>query len=120
MLKGYTFSSPLLVRKEGIFIFLVGDVVDTNIMDGCNRNIWMCMIFIIDRIDGDLMHENLHLSLTNCFILGVELTPLNMFWWNNCWFLKVPLCRETRVVISREAEKFPLQEEIEPLKLLAV
>jgi len=31
------FFSSLLVGKERIFIFLVGDVVNANIMDDCNR-----------------------------------------------------------------------------------
>jgi len=39
VLKGYTFSSSFLVGKERIFISLVGDVMDTNIIDGCNRKI---------------------------------------------------------------------------------
>ena len=34
---------------------------------------------------------------------------MHLFWWNNYRFPKVPICRETHVVISREAEKYPLR-----------
>jgi len=36
VLKGYTF--PLFVGKEGIFISLIGDVVDVNIMNAQDLN----------------------------------------------------------------------------------
>ena len=35
----YFFFFPLLVGKESIFISLVGDAVDPNIVDGCNCKI---------------------------------------------------------------------------------
>jgi len=37
--QGLHFSSSFLLRQEGIFISLIGDVVDANIMDNYNHKI---------------------------------------------------------------------------------
>jgi len=76
--QGLHFSSSFLLGQEGIFISLIGDVVDANIMDSYNHKIWICRIFVTVRIGGDLMQGNAYIqnhllhsrAVTDFFILG--------------------------------------------------
>jgi len=63
------FLPPSCWKRKDIYIFSRWCIVDVNIMDGCNRKIGMCKIFVTARIGRDLMQKNLHLSIITCFIL---------------------------------------------------